>query len=374
MKQSINELAVNKIVYQTRLKKLQKKLGQGEAYILANEANISYFTGHRIFLIPQEREGFLVVTSTQIYLIIPQTTPFTNSNFIHYLFGCQPHQLAQHLNVIQKEEKLQAVFVDFNQFTLAENEAIKNLSPDLNVKNLNQRIIWYLREIKDISEQKLLQKSAQIASNTITNIMRRLEVGQTKIELANLINYQLAKAGAKPAFPTIVAFGVGSALPHYQPQKVKLEVEMPILIDMGADYQGYKSDLTRTFWFGKNPTQTFQDRYSLVKKAYTKTLQALNQALQKQVVIKAKDLDQVARKTIARAGFADKFIHTTGHGLGLSIHEPPSISFKNNALIKPNMVITIEPGVYFPNEFGIRLENTILVEKRQAIELTSASN
>ena len=363
-----------KKVYQQRILKLQHQLKPKEAWLITNQADITYFSGYHTFLLPQEREGVLVLTKTKAILMTPPMISLQKFDFIQYQVGCKPQQLAKHLAQLNKQTPISVLKVDFDQLTLTEKEAILSKNITFKIKNINKKIIWKMRLIKDNEEIKLLKKSAKIAATTIAKITQNLKPGQTEIEVANLIDYQLTKAYAKPAFPTIVAFGPGSALPHYQPQKVKLKPETPVLIDMGASYQGYKSDLTRTFWFGKHPDKIFQDRYRLVQKAYHMTLKNLTQAVKKSQVITAKDLDQVARETIAQAGLADKFIHTTGHGLGLSIHEPPSLSFKDNTVIKPSMTLTIEPGIYFSGEFGIRLENTFLIEDKKVVTLTNSTH
>jgi len=183
------------------------------------------------------------------------------------------------------------------------------------------------------------------------------------------------------AFPTIVAFGKNGAMPHYQPQNIKLKPETPILIDFGVNFENYYSDMSRTIWFGKQPSAKFLKAEKAVKKAHQQVLAKLTTAnldlknkktdlknseenttkSTTKIELTAKDLDQAARGEIAQRGFADQFIHTTGHGLGLEIHEPPSLSWQDHTPIKPNMVFTIEPGIYFPGEFGYRHEDTVLM-------------
>ena len=126
--------------------------------------------------------------------------------------------------------------------------------------------------------------------------------------------------------------------------------------------------MTRSFWFGDKPTQEYLKVKKTVHQAYQAALAKLTQPLTNQ--LQAKDLDQAARSVISLAGYGPKFIHTTGHGLGLDIHEPPSLNWRNDQEIKPGMVITLEPGIYLNGRFGCRHENTILVTKDGAQELT----
>lgn len=205
----------------------------------------------------------------------------------------------------------------------------------------------------------------------MTDIIDELKEGITEIEVKKRISnlFELNNI-LDLAFPIIVAFGPNSALPHHQPGEKILQNNMTVLIDIGAKVSDYCADMTRTIWFGKQKSERFIEIESIVLQAYK---EVINKMDDRKTSIKANDLDNAARTYIVSKGYGNQFIHTTGHGLGLSIHEPPSISWSNQTNIEPNMIITIEPGIYLNDEFGYRYENTVLVTKDGTKELTFES-
>jgi Xaa-Pro aminopeptidase len=177
------------------------------------------------------------------------------------------------------------------------------------------------------------------------------------------IEEYFAKNMVRPSFPIIVASGPNSANPHHISSKRKIVANDVILMDLGCVYKGYCSDLTRTFFLGK--TNDLQRKvYALVKRAYGRAMRALKKG------VKASSIDNAAREVISNAGFADKFIHTTGHGVGIDIHEPPRLSAKDNTVLKNGMIVTVEPGVYIKGRFGVRIEDTVLINKKGKRVLT----
>jgi len=156
------------------------------------------------------------------------------------------------------------------------------------------------------------------------------------------------------AFSPIVAFGPHSAEPHHVNSRRRLAKNDTALLDIGCVYQGYCSDLTRTFFLGKI-CELQKQIYSLVSEAQTLAVKGIRSGR------KASDIDGIARSVISRRGYGPQFIHSTGHGVGIDIHEPPRISNKDNTVLKPGMVITVEPGIYLPGKFGVRIEDTVLV-------------
>lgn len=208
------------------------------------------------------------------------------------------------------------------------------------------------------------------------HIMRslRLRPGQTELSVANWIKQELNAAGAKPAFDTIVASGLRSLDPHGQPTRKRLVKGEQVVIDLGANYQGYCSDLTRTFFIGR-PTAKYQQLYNTVKIAQRLALKAVRAGawcrlidLQAREYIRRHCFRQCAQDEKKCSG--DCFIHTTGHGVGRKVHQPPRISLKSRAKLKAGMVITIEPGIYIKGWGGIRIEDMVLVTKKGCKILT----
>ncbi|MCK5472276.1 M24 family metallopeptidase [Candidatus Gracilibacteria bacterium] len=208
-----------------------------------------------------------------------------------------------------------------------------------------------------------IRLSCQIVSQILGKVSRNLKSRKTEKEVANEIR-KLAKTKADGiAFQPIVAFGRNSAIPHHRPTVRKLKKGDVAKIDLGVKFDGFCSDLTRTF-FTSEPTK-------LQLKVYKAVLRAQQIGIRRiKIGAKAKDLDAAAREFLARKGFAKNFIHSLGHGVGRKIHEAPKIGPTSKAILEEGAVITIEPGIYLKGKFGVRIEDTILLKKSSVEILT----
>ncbi len=218
-------------------------------------------------------------------------------------------------------------------------------------------IVEEMRKIKDDYEIEAMKRSAKMILQIMDELKDHIKVGITEKELCFKV-YELAfRYGAEDlSFPPIVASGPNSALPHALPTSKRIEKHEPIVIDIGVKVDGYCSDITRTFFVaGADPE--FKKIYSIVEDAQKKAIEKAKAG------IKAKDLDKIARSVIEEAGYGKYFNHGLGHGVGLSVHEAPRISKTDSTILKPNMVVTIEPGVYLPNKGGVRLEEMIIIKE-----------
>ena len=209
-----------------------------------------------------------------------------------------------------------------------------------------QRMIKTPHEIEKITEATEIAQKSFLQLDILNN-------GGTEKEVAfDLVRLMIENGASKESFDTIVTSGADSSLPHAIPQAKKLD--QPILIDWGAIYEGYCSDNTRTMVY----TERQQEIWDIVAEAHDKAIQAIRPGL------KCCEIDKVARDIIEDYGYGDKFIHSTGHSLGLDIHETPGFSLRDDTIIEEGMVITVEPGIYLEGEFGVRLEDTISISKR----------
>ena len=203
--------------------------------------------------------------------------------------------------------------------------------------------------------QKILA-SCQLADKILFEVIGNLRRGKSEIEVAAKIRKLSRTIANGLAFPSIVAFGRNSATPHHSPTERRLKVGDIVKIDLGVKYEGWCSDITRTF-FTREPSE-FQE------KIYNTVLAAQKLGIQKTTIgISGKNLDTVVRDFLTKESFGKNFIHSLGHGVGKKVHQSPKISPKSKAILKIGDVITIEPGLYFKNRFGIRIEDTVLVEK-----------
>ncbi len=222
------------------------------------------------------------------------------------------------------------------------------------------------RLVKSSGEIERIQESVVTNSLAFDRALRKLRPGRmTESDLAAEIDYQQRKLGAEgTAFNTIVASGAHAALPHARPRADQpIGLNRLLLVDMGAQQHGYMSDMTRTLVIGK-PTRRMRQLYAAVLEAQLAAIDAVKPG------VLAAEIDRRARITLKRHGLAKQFIHSTGHGLGLEIHEPPRLGRTEVRTLMPGMVITIEPGVYLPGEGGIRIEDTVLVTESGCDVLT----
>ena len=217
---------------------------------------------------------------------------------------------------------------------------------------LASEIMARLRMQKDDEERRLLQESQRINDQAMLAAYEAMRPGMTELELADVIRRAFIANGADKEAFIIVAAGEHSALPHHSPTTTVL-TEGPVLLDIGCYYQGYASDMTRVAYLGQ-PTEKFLAVHHLVEQA----VQAAHQTARPGTP--AEEVDRAARRVIAEGGFGPQFVHRVGHGIGLSVHEPPSVMETNTLPLPENAAFSIEPGIYLPGEFGVRLEEVVL--------------
>ncbi len=220
-----------------------------------------------------------------------------------------------------------------------------------------KELIDTLRVQKEESEIKEIKTALHLAEYVFRTVVAALELGVTEQAVAWAIEKGMREAGAESvSFPTIVAFGPNSALPHAVPGNRRLQSGEPVLFDWGAKRNGYCSDISRTFCIG-NPDKTFQEIFKVVHDAQQMAIEAIRPG------VSTKHIDSIARRYIEENGFQGKFGHGLGHGTGLSIHEYPRLSPLYDKPLKAGMVTTVEPGIYIPGWGGVRLENMIVVRE-----------
>ena len=221
-----------------------------------------------------------------------------------------------------------------------------------------------LRMRKDESEIACMRQAATLAGDVLTNAVGLLKPGITEREVGAEIEYQMRKGGASgPAFETIVAFGERAALPHARPTGKRLRKNELVVLDLGAILAHYCSDITRTVYVGRAPAR--------VKKWYGAVLEAQTAAIASvRDGVACGDVDAAARQVLARHKLDSYFTHSTGHGLGLEVHEDPRLARGQRERLKSGVVVTIEPGVYVPGSGGIRIEDDVVVHRGKTEVLT----
>jgi Xaa-Pro aminopeptidase len=226
-------------------------------------------------------------------------------------------------------------------------------------------VVEGIREVKDAGELAHMREAARLGSAVMEHAIGMVRAGITEQDLAAEIEYQMRKRGAEgPSFETIVASGERAALPHGRATSKRLREKELVVLDLGVILRGYCSDLTRTVHVGRASAE--------VRRWYNAVLEAQGAARRAVVAgVEASQVDEAARSVLRREALERYFIHSTGHGLGLEVHERPSLGRGQKALLKAGSVVTIEPGVYLPGRGGIRIEDDVLVLEAGSETLTS---
>lgn len=228
-------------------------------------------------------------------------------------------------------------------------------------------IIEKIRMFKTPEEISILKTAAEIADAAYEHICTFIRAGRTELEVSNELEFFMRKQGAtSSSFDIIVASGLRSALPHGVATDKVIEQGDFVTLDFGALYKGYISDITRTVSVGE-PTQQLKEIYQIVLDAQVLALEKVGPGMT------GIEADAIARDYIKSKGYGDAFGHSTGHGIGLEVHEAPGLSFRSQAVLEPNMAVTVEPGIYLPGVGGVRIEDDILITESGNERLTNST-
>jgi Xaa-Pro aminopeptidase len=236
----------------------------------------------------------------------------------------------------------------FSVFRAYENAVESTLTPI-------SQLIEKLRMVKDENELKVLKEATEIADAAFDHILKVIKPGLTELEVSNELEFFMRKQGAaSSSFDIIVASGYRSALPHGVASEKVIESGEFVTLDFGAYYKGYCSDITRTIAVGE-PSDELKKIYDIVLKAQLKGMAGLKPG------ITGKQADALTRDHITAAGYGEYFGHSTGHGIGLEVHEGPGLSHKSDIILQPGMVVTVEPGIYVSGLGGVRIEDDAVI-------------
>ncbi|MEM3626760.1 MAG: Xaa-Pro peptidase family protein [Candidatus Bathyarchaeia archaeon] len=323
-----------------------------DGFLIMNEANLLYFTGFpgtSCLLIPKDGESTIYV-----YGVNYEQAKAEGRNFRVELVKREENlirKIAAHVKAL----KIKELALDMLSYENYRNLA-KELKGETKLK-LQGKLVWDLRRVKDEEELRLMRKAGELTGEGMKVAYEVIRPGIKEYEAAAEIEYAMRRKGSwGTAFDTIVASGVRSAFPHGGCMNREIREGDLVVVDIGAAYQYYRSDMTRTLTAGK-PSERQEKLYKIVRLAQESAFQALKPKA------KARDIDTAARKVIEEAGYGEYFVHGLGHGVGLEIHEPPSLSPESKDKLTIGNVLTIEPGIYITGFGGIRLEDTVLVQK-----------
>jgi Xaa-Pro aminopeptidase len=228
-------------------------------------------------------------------------------------------------------------------------------------------LVEQLRRAKDAGELARIAEAARIADEALAAVLPVLAGGPTEREFGRVLDFEMRSRGASgPSFETIVAAGPNAAKPHHRPSDRAIGRGELIVVDFGATYDGYRSDMTRTVCVGEPAGAELVRIYEVVAASQAAGVDAVAAG------VAAADVDRACRRVIADAGWGDRFVHGTGHGVGLDIHEAPSVASTSAETLQAGQVVTVEPGIYVPDVAGVRIEDTLVVTETGSERLTSA--
>ncbi|MBR1778908.1 MAG: aminopeptidase P family protein [Clostridia bacterium] len=324
------------------------------ALIVTSKNNRLYFSGLN------STDGTVVITKASAYLLIDFRYFEVARKVVKHLQVTLITDVFESLRKILKKHEIKNALIENEFVSLSKYKRCRRFLNNLNVNLLEENIlspaINDLRMIKTQSEIKKIKTAQEIAELAFNRVINEIKIGMTEKEIAARLDYIMIKNGAMcAAFDTIVVSGENSSLPHGTPSNKKIEKGDFLLIDMGANFEGYCSDMTRTLAV-TTATQEQRTAYDIVLKAQNKALNCVRCG------IKCKDIDAVARDVIEKSEYKGKFGHALGHGVGLDVHEGPTLSYKSEQILQKSMVVTIEPGIYIEGKFGIRTEDMVLVQ------------
>ncbi|MEK7617374.1 MAG: Xaa-Pro peptidase family protein [Patescibacteria group bacterium] len=369
-------------MFDKRIKDLREELldEKLDGVLVSSVSNISYLSGYSNFS-KEEREAYIFIGKNFSYIItdgryseaikkeVPHLTLFERGN------GKSTEELFK-----KHKKEIKALGIEEDNLTVEEHKIIKKNFKNLKHFNLS-------RSIKTKDEIKKIEAACQLGDKAFHHVLGYIKHGITEKELAFEIEYFIKKHGGELSFPTIVAFGKNSSVPHHHTGNDVLGPESSsgrqgqfILVDMGVKVEDYCSDMTRTVFFGE-PSDKQKKMYEVVLEAQKKAVRFIESCLKSGKQVKAAEVDKAAREYILSKGFPS-IPHSLGHGVGLEIHENPHLSPKSKDILKMGMVFSIEPGIYiegfgsprFTGEAGgVRIEDLFVIEKKGLRQLTKST-
>ncbi len=338
-----------------RISKLIEKilLKAGEAALITSPVNRRYLSGFK------SSEGWIFIAPDGSYFFVDFRYYEAAKKQVKGLNVVLTSDFKADLLKIARKHQVKTVLIENDGITLSEalkvGKWLKEGNIALSKQNALDKALYSLRSQKTPLEIENVKIAQEIAENALRKLFPLIKPGVTEKELAFELEFLLRKEGAEAiAFDLIVASGKNSAIPHAEPSGKPIEIGDFVTIDMGAVYAGYHSDMTRTVAVGAISDE--QRRvYNVVLEAQKMAINAVKPG------VSCKDIDAIARNFIDESGYANCFGHALGHGVGLEIHEKPFLSKRSEDILQPGMIITIEPGIYLANAFGVRIEDMLLV-------------
>lgn len=333
------------------------KQNKVKALILSPSANMSYLTGFNTF--PGERllVNILLDTGENIFIVpkLYESEVREKAEFDQIFSWNDTQNPVDIIKIISEKYNLSncSIAIEETMWFTAFNSIYTTLV-DVNYIHAAE-IVGELRQCKSSTEQDKMRKASHAADKALGNILNNIKAGLKESEVRDMLEAEMKKIGTSgPSFQTIIGSGPNSALCHYGTGDRVLQEGDSLVMDFGCLLDNYCSDTTRTIVIGQ-ASDKYKSIYAILKKAQQLAIDKVKPG------VKAREVDYAARKYITDKGYGDYFIHRTGHGIGLEVHEMPYITESSEVVLQPGMVFSIEPGIYLEGEFGIRIEDLVMV-------------
>ncbi|MFH0981207.1 MAG: Xaa-Pro peptidase family protein [Planctomycetota bacterium] len=348
---------------QTRLERCRAAMADAgvTAFLITNRMDHYYLTGFT------GEDSAVLITPRDVHVITDgrfETSSKAEVGWAHRHF--RKTLLPEEIGKVCRLLRLRTIYIQPSAVTVADQQAFRKQARPTRLAKAPD-ILGQLRRTKDREELNVIKEAIRVAEEAFKAMCRTIRIGQTEREIAARLEYEMQKRGATgAAFPSIVAVGPNAALPHAVPGTQKVKKGSAILVDWGATYNFYRSDLTRMVFVGSIPPR-IQKIYQIVLEAQEAAIEAIRPGE------RMCDVDAVARRHIKNRGYGKNFGHGLGHGVGLDIHEPPRLSWMSEERLVAGMVVTVEPGIYLPGVGGVRIEDDVVVTSLGQRVLTTLS-
>ncbi len=332
---------------------------KAECVLVLDDSNRHWVTGFR------SSAGVAIITKDETALFLDAR--YTEKAYAEKpdatIYPCTKGIISEACSYIEAKN-LNSVAVDESTITVADYKRLENNLGSIKLTGVKD-IFSKFRAIKTAEEISFIKEAVRITDECFSHVLSVIRKGITEADVAAEINYYFHKQGCENAFETIAVSGVKSSMPHGTPDVVPLTENSFLTMDFGAKYRGYCADLTRTVVLGRATEE--------MKKIYSIVLEANRRGIEKaKYGVLCKDVDFSSRDYISQNGYGDCFGHSTGHSFGIDIHELPSVSKFSEEPLKEGNVVTIEPGIYIPEKYGVRIEDTVLILKNETIVLSKS--
>lgn len=332
-----------------------------DAVLIAGRANLYYFSGF-----PNEDAAIVLLPSGGFYITDGRYAEDAAKSVadLKVVICERGESYVARAAKILKENSIRTVGIEESCLSVKDSDELRN-GTDCKFIYCSDAL-GKLRNVKTDLELAFMRKAQEITDAAFEKILGKIVEGMSETELLRLLENQMSELGSEePAFKSIVAFGENTSMPHARSGARKLKRGDFVTLDFGAKYKGYCSDMTRTFVFGK-PTTEMKRVYETVLEAQTMAIDAVREGTL------ARDVDAVCRKFFEIKNMDAFFLHSTGHGLGIEIHEKLAVSPNSSDVLVENNVFSVEPGLYFSGKFGVRIEDVVRVTKNGSYNLTKS--